>query len=119
VRSNPICWTIEMAGAVSSGNGRGGSGGRPRLFVLCYDVERAALRRRIDSALEHVGNRVQFSVFECWLSPAQSKVLFSRLEALLDPDDSLRMYCISASGQEHSRQSGGAPIHAGEDYWLL
>lgn len=44
-----------------------------RLWMICYDIEDDKVRLDVSKLLEYVGDRVQYSVFECWLSPAEMK----------------------------------------------
>jgi len=70
------------------------------LVLVTYDVNtaEAAGRRRLrlvsKQCVNH-GQRVQNSVFECLLDPAQCKLLQSKLLAIIDPQkDSLRFYYL-------------------------
>ena len=69
------------------------------MFVLVsYDVavseEGGARRlRRVAKACQDWGQRVQFSVFECIVDPAQWAVLRNRLISEMNPEkDSMRFY---------------------------
>ncbi len=70
------------------------------LVLITYDVntEDAAGRRRLRQIARqcvNYGQRVQNSVFECLLDPAQSKALQAKLCGIMDPDrDSLRFYYL-------------------------
>lgn len=64
-----------------------------RLYVIAYDVSDDRRRRRLAGVLEGFGERVQESVFECWLDGARLRRLLERLESLIDPEcDRLRCY---------------------------
>ena len=73
------------------------------LVLVSYDVntEDAAGRRRLRRIARHCqnwGQRVQFSVFECAVDPAQSKNLRAALLNEMDQDkDSLRFYFLGSS----------------------
>lgn len=76
------------------------------MFVLVtYDVNTtdAAGRRRLRQVAKQCvrhGQRVQSSVFECLLEPAQYKVLQNALCAIIDPEkDSLRFYHLGSRYQ--------------------
>ncbi|MDF2369292.1 MAG: CRISPR-associated endonuclease Cas2 [Rhizobiaceae bacterium] len=88
-------------------------------IVLSYDISRAATRRRVAKRLEETLCRVQMSVFEGRLKAFAANRLFEETEALIDPGDSLRMYVLTATGLEKSRQSGGAPLPEKETFWLM
>ncbi len=51
--------------------------------VVAYDIADDRRRHRVASELENFGQRVQYSVFECHLSPAQFKALQDRLAKLI------------------------------------
>lgn len=73
------------------------------MIVVSYDVGTvtAAGRRRlrrIAKACTNFGQRVQQSVFECHLDPAQWTMLKLRLLDLYDPhEDSLRFYHLGSN----------------------
>lgn len=68
------------------------------LVVVSYDVSTTTLEgrrrlRRVAKTCEDYGQRVQASVFECWVDPTQLLLLRNRLLSLIDEDaDSLRFY---------------------------
>lgn len=71
------------------------------MFVLVtYDVntENAAGKKRLRKVAkecEKYGTRVQCSVFECLLDPAQNKLLQTALRDIIDEEkDSLRFYYL-------------------------
>lgn len=70
------------------------------LVLITYDVntEDAAGRKRLRQIAKqcvNYGQRVQYSVFECLLDPAQCKILQARLCGIMDPEkDSLRFYYL-------------------------
>ena len=69
------------------------------LVLITYDVntEDAAGRKRLRQIAKqcvNYGQRVQCSVFECLLDPAQCKMLQAKLCKIMDPGkDSLRLLC--------------------------
>ncbi len=83
------------------------------LHVVCYDITSNRLRARISADLEELGVRVQGSVFEIWMTPAQARRLGERLGKLIDKGDSLRLYPIPRVGlraaQSHGRGSKPEP----------
>ncbi|PWW03813.1 CRISPR-associated protein Cas2 [Hoeflea marina] len=93
--------------------------GHRQLIVISYDISRDSLRNRVSGMLEKLGVRVQYSVFELRLTQAAADALFSRLDLLRDPGDSLRMYVLPEDGRKNSKSAGGAPISPAEDYFLL
>ncbi len=82
------------------------------LVLITYDVntEDAAGRRRLRRVAKqcvNYGQRVQNSVFECLLDPAQYKQLQAQLLAAIDPErDSLRFYQIGNKYQNKIEHFG-------------
>ncbi|MEK0082677.1 CRISPR-associated endonuclease Cas2 [Benzoatithermus flavus] len=85
------------------------------LVLVTYDVstETAAGRRRlrrVANACKDWGQRVQLSVFECDVDPAQWVALKARLVAEIDPKaDSLRFYYLGSSGRRRVEHVGAKP----------
>ncbi|HCE01287.1 MAG TPA: CRISPR-associated endonuclease Cas2 [Armatimonadetes bacterium] len=69
-------------------------------LVICYDVDTVSeggkrRLRRVAKACEAYGQRVQFSVFECSVTPNDWERLQQRLLDIIDPElDSLRVYTL-------------------------
>lgn len=82
------------------------------LVVVCYDVETtdpAGQRRlrRVAKTCEDYGQRVQFSVFECQVDPAQWTVLKQKLiDRINQETDSLRFYFLGANWRNRVEQVG-------------
>lgn len=89
------------------------------LFVFSYDVVRDGDRTRIAALLDDHLSRVQKSVFEGRLSTAESRRLAKKAAALLGPDDSLRVYCITESARQLSQVFGAGALAEASDFWLL
>jgi CRISPR-associated protein Cas2 len=85
------------------------------LVLVSYDVRTdtpAGRRRlrRIARACVDWGQRVQYSVFECELDPAQWASLKARLAAEIDPEaDSLRFYYLGANWRRRVEHLGAKP----------
>lgn len=86
------------------------------LMLVAYDVstETAAGRRRLRrvarACLDH-GQRVQKSVFECEVEPAQWVALRARLIEEIDvATDSLRFYRLGADGKRRVEHVGAKPV---------
>lgn len=83
------------------------------MFVLVsYDVatsEPGGQRRlrRVAKACKNYGQRVQFSVFECIVDPAQWATLRQRLEDEINPKtDSLRYYFLGSNWRHRVEHVG-------------
>jgi CRISPR-associated protein Cas2 len=85
------------------------------MVLVTYDVNTtdpggARRLRRVAKACRDLGQRVQFSVFEIEVEPAQWVMLKSRLEAIIDPSqDSLRYYYLGANWQRRVEHVGAKP----------
>lgn len=85
------------------------------LVLVTYDVNTmdAAGRKRLRQvarACEDYGQRVQFSVFEIEVDPAQWTRLKARLEGLIRPElDSLRYYYLGANWSRRVEHVGAKP----------
>lgn len=44
--------------------------GAGRWYLVCYDIRDPKRLRRVANILEGHGERIQYSVFRCWLSPS-------------------------------------------------
>jgi CRISPR-associated protein Cas2 len=82
------------------------------LVLVSYDVSTtdAAGKRRLHSvakACKDFGNRVQNSVFECDVDPAQWERLKVRLLSLIEEaDDSLRFYFLGSNWKSRIEHYG-------------
>lgn len=82
------------------------------LVVVSYDVstvdpEGQRRLRRVAKACKNLGQRVQFSVFECEVDPAQWTRLRQRLIEEIDPKvDSLRFYFLGSKWRRRVEQIG-------------
>ena len=86
------------------------------LMLVTYDVStqdsagRKRLRRVARACLDY-GQRVQCSVFECEVDPAQWAQLRNRLISEIDHrNDSLRFYRLGADGKRRVEHVGSKPV---------
>ena len=85
------------------------------MVLISYDVntQDAAGRKRLRRIAKHCqdfGQRVQFSVFECLVDPAQWTTLRAKLEKEMDKNkDSLRFYFLGASWRRRVEHVGSKP----------
>ena len=82
------------------------------MVLVSYDVSTVDRRgqtrlRRVAKACLDFGQRVQNSVFECDIDPAQWTALRARLEDIVDPEqDSLRYYFLGSNWQRRVEHFG-------------
>lgn len=85
------------------------------LILVTYDVRTsepggATRLRRVAKTCRDFGQRVQYSVFEIEVDPAQWTALKARLGRLIDPrHDSLRYYHLGTGGQRRVEHVGAKP----------
>ncbi len=84
------------------------------LVLVSYDVsteEKGQKRlRRVAKVCKNYGQRVQFSVFECIVAPAQWTVLKQKLIDEINPDiDSLRFYFLGSNWKRRVEHIGAKP----------
>lgn len=85
------------------------------MVLVTYDVstETKEGRRRLTKvakACENRGQRVQKSVFECLLDPAQWEKLKADLTKRIDPEtDSLRFYYLGSNWRRRVEHVGAKP----------
>lgn len=85
------------------------------MVLVTYDVSTVSAEGR--KRLRHVakqcvnfGQRVQNSVFECVLDPAQFAMLKNKLESIIDVDeDSLRYYFLGSNWKKRVEHVGAKP----------
>ncbi len=81
-------------------------------MIVSYDVstvEKGGQRRlrRVARACKDFGQRVQYSVFECIVDPAQWAKLKERLVSEIDPEkDSLRFYYLGSNWKRRVEHVG-------------
>ena len=85
------------------------------LMLITYDVSTESdggkrRLRRVARACRDLGQRVQYSVFECEVDPAQWAKLKARLLKEIDPTkDSLRFYHLGANWKPRVEHIGAKP----------
>ncbi|HEX5434084.1 MAG TPA: CRISPR-associated endonuclease Cas2 [Candidatus Angelobacter sp.] len=95
------------------------------MVLVAYDVETESKGgqrrlRRVARACQDFGQRVQFSVFECNVDPAQWVNLRSRLLQEIDPaKDSLRFYFLGSNWRRRVEHVGAKPAYDPEGPIIL
>ena len=87
------------------------------MVLVTYDVRtetpggKRRLRRVAKICQDH-GQRVQYSVFECLVDPAQWTLMKQRLTDEIDPEqDSLRFYFLGANWKRRVEHIGAKPAY--------
>lgn len=95
------------------------------MVLITYDVETTTTKgrkrlRRVSKQCVNYGQRVQNSVFECVVDPAQLAVLKHTLKSIIDPEkDSLRFYYMGNNWQRRVDHIGTKPSVNPEDDTLM
>jgi CRISPR-associated protein Cas2 len=95
------------------------------MVLVAYDVQTESKTgrrrlRRVAKMCQNYGQRVQFSVFECMVDPAQWVALRSKLVAEIDPEkDSLRFYFLGANWHKRVEHVGAKPAYDPEGPLIL
>ena len=82
------------------------------MVLITYDVSTEApggkaRLRKVARQCVNYGQRVQNSVFECLLEPAQFVTLRAKLEGIINPDiDSIRYYFLGANWSKRVEHVG-------------
>lgn len=86
------------------------------MVLVSYDISRTEERdgarrlRRVARACQDFGQRVQFSVFEIEVDPAQWVALKARLTEIIQPElDSLRFYYLGRQWKSKVEHVGAKP----------
>ncbi|GKT08803.1 CRISPR-associated endonuclease Cas2 [Desulforhabdus sp. TSK] len=85
------------------------------MVLVSYDVATSDTSgqrrlRRVARICKNHGQRVQYSVFECIVDPAQWTLLRKKLEEVIDlSEDSLRFYFLGANWQKRIEHVGAKP----------
>jgi len=85
---------------------------RRHWVAVCYDIPDDRRRTKVMKTLEGYGRRVQYSVFECELRPADLEKLKARLKALIQAEqDDVRFYDLCETCQGKVITLGRAQMH--------
>lgn len=85
------------------------------MVLITYDVKTEteagkSRLRRVSKKCQDYGQRVQNSVFECLIDPAQLKELQHALNKIIDPEvDSLRYYYLGDKWRSRVKHIGAKP----------
>jgi len=95
------------------------------LILVAYDVSTVTAQgrrrlRRVAKVCQNYGQRVQNSVFECWVDAAQWVNLRAAVSAEIDPEsDSLRFYFLGDRWRGRVEHVGAKPTYDPEGPLIL
>ncbi|MEB3217018.1 MAG: CRISPR-associated endonuclease Cas2 [Nostocales cyanobacterium 94392] len=90
------------------------------LVVVVYDIPDDKRRTKLSNFLEGYGRRVQFSVFECFLSLEEMRQLYGKVKKLVKPvEDNVRFYWISEEAAKRVLTIGGESPQPPPNYYVI
>ena len=80
-------------------------------WLVCYDVRDQGRLRKTAKHMEGYGERMQYSIFRCWMTPRQMQQLRWELTELLTADDDVLMIplcttCVAGMETTHRTERG-------------
>ncbi|MCY3630460.1 MAG: CRISPR-associated endonuclease Cas2 [Bacteroidota bacterium] len=94
-------------------------------ILVTYDIadtdkSGASRLRQIAQVCEKYGQRIQFSVFECRLSPTRFARMTAEIEDIIDAQiDSVMIYRFSGNIDDAKMQFGSIQGHELDDPWIV
>ena len=93
---------------------------RRHWVLLSYDIPDDKRRTKVMKTLAGYGQRVQYSVFECEIRPADHKRLEAQLRSLIHKEqDDVRLYQLCEACTGRVTMLGKARMHRQEDFVIL
>ena len=90
------------------------------LVLVVYDVPDDARRLKLSNLLEGYGRRVQYSVFECFLSLKQMRQLHGKVKRRVKlEEDNVRFYWISEDALSRVLTIGSPPPEPPPDLYII
>jgi CRISPR-associated protein Cas2 len=90
-----------------------------QFIVVSYDISDDKRRRKVAKTAEDFGTRVQYSVFECRLQPAEFAKLKQRLRMYVrEAQDSIRFYFIGADDVNRIQVLGAGEVTEDKQYFI-
>jgi len=86
-------------------------GAEDMLHIIAYDITEPKRLARVAEICEDFGARVQYSLFECWLTGDDFERFWSRLLGVIDPkEDRLVAYVLDAAAVRERRKAGDTMV---------
>jgi CRISPR-associated protein Cas2 len=82
-------------------------------YVIVYDIPDDKRRTKIAKALEALGERAQYSVFEVYLTPPEMDALEKKLKKMMkENEDAVRIYLLCGTCRERVHSLGQGQVSA-------
>jgi CRISPR-associated protein Cas2 len=90
------------------------------MVVVVYDIPDNKRRTQLANFLEGYGRRVQYSVFECFISLDEMRLLYAKVKAKINlEEDNVRFYWLSADATSNALVLGSPPPQPPPTYYIL
>lgn len=90
------------------------------LTVIAYDIADNKRRTDVSGFMENYGQRVQKSMFECYVNEQQYAHIKETLETLTDlTTDNVRFYRLCKKDMDRIVSEGSTPAYRDEDYFMI
>ncbi len=89
------------------------------LWVIAYDISDTKRRYRVEKALAGWGERIELSIFECWLQPGQFNRLRSELRYWLEAGDRINYYRVCKCCLPRRHWQGAATGTQAESFQVI
>ena len=89
-------------------------------YIICFDICNAKRLRKVAIQMENFGQRIQYSVFECYLDNHQLDRLQTRLHHIIDPEkDHIRYYHLCHKDHKKIQIDGIGSVTKNYNYHLI
>jgi CRISPR-associated protein Cas2 len=90
------------------------------LVIVTYDMAEDKRREKIASKLKNFGQRVQKSVFECFVDDEQISELKNIIDNNMDfGEDNIRYYYLCKKDEKNIEYLGKNVVYRDEDYFMI
>ncbi len=90
-----------------------------KLYVICFDITDKKRLHQVAIQLQNIGQRVQYSVFECYLDANELEEIKQRLKKIINTKkDHIRYYPICNKDKNKIRIDGTGSLSPDNDYHL-
>ncbi len=90
------------------------------LVLVVYDIPHDQRRLKLSNFLEGYGRRVQYSVFECFLSLEEMRQLHQTVKKKVKPaEDNVRFYWLSQSAVSQVLTIGSPPPEKPPEVYII
>ena len=91
-----------------------------KLYIICFDIADKKRLRQVAIQMENIGQRVQYSVFECYLDANELEEIKQRLKKVINTkEDHIRYYGICNKDKSKILFDGTGILTPDADYHLL